>query len=125
MDKPFLTLIGDRQTGKTHTALLLAICQACLGDQVLYTCFNGQYAEQLLRGAEGLVMELGLPVDRICRSGGWSIRFRSGGALEFHGPRRSGASKRYDLQVLDDDGMGSRTTEVVSDRVVRIVGTSY
>lgn len=122
MDRPVLTLIGDRQTGKTHTALLLAICQAQLGDSVLYTSHSGQYAAHQFRSAQDLITALGFRVDQMSsRNGDWTIRFRSGGVLEFRPPTRSRSPKKYALHVLDDDAVESP----MSDRLVRIVGSSY
>jgi hypothetical protein len=100
--KQQLTILGDRQSGRTRALCLIAIADAAAGEEVLYECETWNLAEETLRTAADL-MYLLCPekVEHIRRANGqYAIEFK-GDDLPFHGGRiRFTSASRIESRMM-------------------------
>lgn len=118
-----LTVLGDRQVGKTHLAMLAAIFDAVQGDKVLWESWDMKYAQHDLDGTADIIYRLGVKIDHIRRSNGrCGIDFPSGGCIHFRSMNARGASPTtYDLHIADNHY--GELYEPKAKRVIRTICT--
>lgn len=103
-----LTVLGDRQDGKTYLAELFAITEAFKGNRVLFDCYSMDYAGNALRNCADLAEQFRFPVKVLRRTNGrLMIEFFSGGCVWFEPvTRTSGRAYTPDVHIIDDVGPG-------------------
>ncbi len=118
-----LTILGDRQSGKTHMVLLYEVAEAYLGNRVLHETSTYARASDDQSRAEMIAYHLGFRPSRVSRTNGLcSIRFPSGGYIHFRSRTGSWAALwAYDLAVSEEPTR--QWPEPIASRVIRTVST--
>lgn len=115
-----LTVIGDRQDGKTHLAGIYAITEGRLGSQVLFESVTGEYCAQILKSCVELLGLMGIEYTAAHQSNGnQRITFANGGCIRFI-PTGTWMHHRYDCDVhIIDEG-----SDMVHPQAKRILRTA-
>ncbi|UBV14816.1 hypothetical protein [Mycolicibacterium fortuitum] len=98
-----VTLVGDRQTGKTHGLLAVAVADAIRGRRVVYQAQTLTVAYHHMRDVAEMIPET--LIRRVFHTNGnYRIELFNGGVVWFrsHGQEALPASRRIDTYLLDD-----------------------
>lgn len=112
------TISGGRQSGKSYSAMKLAIDAALQGERVLFDCDS-----RVMLSERFAQMQQMAPADEIARvtlsNGNERIRFQSGGEIVMlNRTARAGRGLTADLHVIDHDRPGAEAN-LTAKRVVR------
>lgn len=110
--QPRLTIVGDRQHGKTHQLIEIAIDAAELGQKVLYQCDLQRETRECFLRAEQCANRRRTVAKVWCARGEQRIKFDSGGVIFFDGRLLRGLGDLYELgEGLDVHILDSSTAE--------------
>lgn len=97
----FVTIDGDRQTGKSHAAQSILVNGALSGDRIVFYGDNLIAVQDMFHRVEKV-----LPrdlVDRVCRANGRNaIHMKNLGALYFRSWRQESITRGITTAILDD-----------------------
>jgi hypothetical protein len=111
------TISGGRQSGKSYSAMKLAIDAAKAGERVLFDCDSVLMLRE--RFAQMQRMVFGDDVAKVTRgNGNERIHFRSGGLIIMVTRRSGGRGITADLQIIDHDRGAGEVNPTVK-RVIR------
>lgn len=120
--KQHLTVLGDRQSGKTTALIRLAVMEAAIeGQRVLYTSYSGAVAEHHFKMTVDWLYEsiFRNEIVKVSRTNGQQrITFRSGGTIFFPPPSKS-EFRGYtpNVHIMDSDDFAE--AHISAERVYR------